>query len=48
MQTIQEFIEEAIENNVFYEVMGWDLKHGPTDEEWYAYALLKQTWENKN
>ena len=40
MQTFQEFIQDAIDANILWEVMGWDLKHGPTTEELEAFEKL--------
>lgn len=46
MQSLQEFVQDAIDSNVLWEVMGWDLKHGPTLEELEAFELLLNRFKN--
>lgn len=40
MIKIHQFIEEAILDDVLWEFMDWDLKHGPTEEEEKAFRIL--------
>lgn len=40
MQSFREFVEQAIAANVLWEVMEWDVKHGPTQAQLDAFQLL--------
>jgi hypothetical protein len=40
MKTIEEYIQESWAEGMLWEFMGWDKKHGPTDEQWLAFKIL--------
>jgi hypothetical protein len=40
MKTIDQYIREAWDAGNLWEFMGWDLKHGPTDEQWEAFKVI--------
>ena len=33
MKTIEQCLVEAVKNNVLWDFMGWDVKHGPTQRQ---------------
>jgi hypothetical protein len=40
MENIIEYVKEACAYGILYSVMGWDEKHGPTEEQWEAFKIL--------
>jgi hypothetical protein len=40
MEDIIEYVKEACACGILYSVMGWDEKHGPTEEQWEAFKIL--------
>lgn len=44
MKNLEECIQEAIDNNLVWEFMGWDLKHGPNVEELEALEILRKNF----
>lgn len=40
MDTIKEYLSIAVKSNLLWEVMEWDLKHGPTPEQYLAFEVL--------
>lgn len=40
MKNVTEYIKEAWDEGLLWEFMGWDEKHGPTDEQWESFKIL--------
>jgi hypothetical protein len=40
MENVSDYIAAAIKTGTLCAVMGWDEKHGPTEEQWEAFKVL--------